>query len=566
MARRWTVGPRKGSPKIALARAARPGGKVKEFGGRVSAAVLSFDPLGGDMGGLAVDLVCDRVNADPRALAERLPGGAQGKGACRTLESGRPARDFSLLLCSLSAEEQFALLPEYLDRCGTPARPAVGGQRDPLVIAGGMALRLNPRPILPFLDAFAPGDAEPVLPPLLDAVRQTSGRGERLDALAAIAGIGVPGRTVAPVRAVMFDGDRPAARHLRPGERHGVFMVETGRGCPAGCRFCAVGWAVRPPRFFSAGAIRQAAAEGIRQGLRIGLVGASLSQYPQLDRLLEELGEDRADLTAASLDPAFLCSESGRALLGRLAASGLQTLTLALECGSERLRRVIHKSARKEQILEAAARAGESGIGHLKLYLMLGLPTEEEEDLRAQVELVGDVMSAWLSSQRRRGRRGRLGISLNPFVPKPHTPFSHEAMPPLAELRRRIEAQRQRLRALGGIEVSGLSPRLAQMQCLLNRSDESMARVLLRAGGRWPPPPGLLVELLEDWEDRVHRPWPDDEPPPWRIVDTGVANAWLAAERERARRAEPGPPCRPGVCRACGACPERAETLSPGCG
>lgn len=535
--------------------AVRPGGKVKEFGGRLAVAVLSFEDICGEMGGLAVDLLCRMVNADPLALAERLPGSERGPHACRTLESGRPARDFDLILCSLSAEEQFARLPEYLRRCGIPARSVQRGERHPLVVAGGMAVRLNPRPILPFLDAWAPGDAEPLLPALLEAVRETSGRGPRLDALARVAGLGVMERTSGPVRCLGFTEDRPAASALRPGEPRGdIFTVETGRGCPAGCRFCAVSWATRPPRFFSARAIGEAAREGLRHGLRIGLVGASLALHPELAPLLEELGEERADLTAASLEPSCLDTPAGQALLRRLSTSDLHTLTLAVECGSDRLRGVIHKTARREQILEAAARAGETSIRHLKLYLMLGLPSEEEADLGALVEIVGAIQRAWLSGRRQRGRSGRLSVSINPFVPKPHTPFAFEAMPALSELRRRLETVREGLRRIGGIEVSGLSPRLAQLQCLLDRSDEKMAEVLLGAHGRWPPPAGLLEDVLGDWETRVSRPWPEESAPPWTMVDTGVSAAWLAAEQERAHRAEPGIPCHPGTCFACGAC------------
>lgn len=540
-----------------MQKAVRPGGKVKEFGGRLAAAVLSFEDLFGQMGGLAVDLLCRLVNADPLALAERLPGAERGPHACRTLESGRPARDFDLILCTLSAEEQFARLPEYLSRCGIPTRAAQRGEHDPLVVAGGMAVRLNPRPILPFLDAWAPGDAEPTLPALLDAVREVSGRGRRLEAMASVAGLGVVDRTAGPVRCLGCAEDRPAARTLRPGEPDGgIFVVETGRGCPAGCRFCAVGWATRPPRFFSAKTICAAAGEGVRQGLRIGLVGASLALHPELVPLLEELGGERADLTAASLEPSFLATPTGQALLRRLSSSGLHTLTLAVECGSERLRRVIHKAARREQILEAAARAGETSIQHLKLYLMLGLPSEEEADLLALTEMVGDVQRAWLSPRRQRGRSGRLSVSLNPFVPKPHTPFAFEAMPRRAELKRRMMVVQDRLRRLGGVELAGLSPRLAQLQCLLNRSDESMAEVLERANGRWPPPPALLEGLYGDWEHRVTQAWPAGGPVPWSIVDTGVSKAWLEAERDRAQRAEPGPACRPGNCTACGACSE----------
>ena len=159
-----------------------------------------------------------------------------------------------------------------------------------------------------------------------------------------------------------------------------------------------------------------------------------------------------------------------------------------------------------EDAFERAVRGlGSAGILHLKLYFLYGLPEEEDQDLQDSIDLVTRARTWLLDAQRSRGRAGRLAVSINPFVPKPHTPLADEVMPPLAELRRRRKIMSDGLRRLGGVSLSGLSPRAAIWQCLLDRGDARLCDLLERADGSWPPPSGLAAELVPDWRDLVHR-------------------------------------------------------------
>jgi len=470
--------------------------------------------------------------------------------------SGLPLGEFDLLAVSAAFEEQWPVLPHLLAQAGLPARAAARDERHPIVLLGGVAARLNPRPVLPFVDLLAPGDAEAVLPPLLarlEAARGSS-RDELLDALRGLDGLGVQPFTT-PVPARFASPARPVVEHLARGRSllAGMRLIETGRGCPAGCRFCALGFSRRPPMFFPPQAILEAVREA-GPG-RVGLVGASLGRHPGLGELLEGLEAVGVDLSPASLDPAVLAGPDGARLCAALLRGAQRTLTLAPEAGTERLRRVLHKAYTDQELEAAVRRLGEAGVIHLKLYLMFGLPTETDADLDAAAALVGRVRG-WLDAAHHgRGGTGRVSVSLNPFVPKPHTPFAREPMPAPDELRRR----RARLLALlgrqGGVQVGGLGVRRAILQAGLTRADESVAGLLEACQGRWPPPAGLLAEHAAELTARVHAPWPDGLPAPWEVVACGVAPAFLAAERARAMDGQPGLGC-PGVgtCRACGAC------------
>jgi radical SAM superfamily enzyme YgiQ (UPF0313 family) len=238
-------------------------------------------------------------------------------------------------------------------------------------------------------------------------------------------------------------------------------------------------------------------------GKKVGLVGASLSRHPGLLQMVEGLAEAGADFSPASLGAGVLAGAEGERLLAHLKRSGQRTVTLAPETGSKRLQREIAKPLPDDMLERAVRRLGEAGILHLKMYFLYGLPTEEEGDLHASVELIARVRKWLLRAQRARGKAGRLTVSINPFVPKPHTPFAQESMPPLAELKRRRRILSDGLRRLGGVAVSGLSPRAAVWQCLLDRGDEGLGDLLDRSGGRWPPPPGLVEEVVPDWRELV---------------------------------------------------------------
>lgn len=428
----------------------------------------------------------------------------------RLLGQGRHRRAASRRVWLLTAayEQQWPVLPAALRAAGIAPLAARRGEADPLVVAGGVSLALNPGPLSAFADVLVGGDAEPVLGSILGEV-EASGHGSRAALLERLAGLDGVRTSASPaeVSPLFHTGDCPAAQTDAAAGSHlgGMVLVETGRGCPVRCRFCAVGHLRPRPLFFPPAEIIAAARRAWRPGLRVGLVGAGLSWHPQLDEIIAGLEEFSADLSPASLDARLLAAGRGRRLLRHLAASRQRTVTLAPESGSERLRRHLNKHISDEVLEGAVRRLVEAGVLHLKLYLMYGLPGENDGDLQDAVRLARRVR-AWMDDvQRPRGRAGRLQVSANPFVPKPATPWGDQPMPALVELRRRFRFLRDRLAGLGGVDVSGLSPRLAVLQCLLDRAGPELAPLLGACRGKWPPPAGLLDQLAPGWQRLVHQ-------------------------------------------------------------
>ncbi len=524
-----------------------------DAGKKIQVAVIYPGPGQQGATSLAVHQILRLVNEHPLGACE--PVFFSGDTP-RGFVSGRPLTAYDILAFSLSFEEQFALVPHILAMGGVPVKSEARRAEHPLVMAGGVACRLNPRPIIAFIDALAAGDAEPVMQPVVEAMSDSVGatRANLLSKLDTIDGLWVAG-SEKKAKAVWHDSGPPVAQLVSATGAgfDDVLLVETGRGCPAGCRFCALGFSRRPPVFYSAEQVIESAMPGIVRGQRIGLVGASLGRHPELQTMVQMLSEYGADLTPASLDPMVLGSSEGQSMLEVL--KGRQrSITLAPEAGSARLREVINKPFDDQVLLDAVDRLGRSGVIHLKLYLMYGLPTEQDEDLHQMISLVRRVRSTILAAHKERGGTGKFSVSINPFVPKPHTPFWLEPMPPLAELRRRRDILVSGFRKTGGIHISGISPRRALLQCLLDRADESVAGLIENSKGKWPPPSGLLRRSITHWEQLVTRPWLQNDEYPGSMVDVGVEPKLLKKENRRAYEQRRTPACSVARCRGCKGC------------
>jgi radical SAM superfamily enzyme YgiQ (UPF0313 family) len=466
------------------------------------------------------------------------------------------SRSLDWLAVSLSYENDYpAALGMIRDR-GIPMEAATRDDRDPLVIVGGIAPSLNPEPLADFADLFVIGEAEEALPELVDAWRSARagslGRAEMLAALARVEGTYVP-RFYRPK--VAGDGTflgfttsggvptrvrRRFVRNLDPfradGERPtedagftDMILVEVGRGCARGCRFCAAGSFYRPIRHRGLEALLPVIERRIAEGRRIGLLGASVFDHPGLPELARFLGLRGAPFSVSSLRADALDPE----VLGLMARGGLKTVTIAPETGTERLRWVIGKRITDDQVLGAARMVAEAGIPNLKLYFMIGLPGERTEDVDGIAGLVAGVRAEMLAVARGLGRIGTVGVSVSCFVPKAHTPFQWHPMEGVATLKKKQRRLQSALGRMPNVRATFDVPRQAYVQALLSRGDRGVGAVLrvAAATGDWKT---ALRASPVDPDLTVLRARGEREPFPWEVVDPGIRRAALWREYQAA--------------------------------
>jgi radical SAM superfamily enzyme YgiQ (UPF0313 family) len=495
----------------------------KDWGGRLPIALVFPNRYTVGMSSLALhslyrlwndrdDVVCERVFID------LLPPLA--------LESGSPLDYFPIVACTISYEMDYFHVVELLRAAGIPPRAADRDEAQPLLLAGGPAVSANPEPLAPLLDAIVVGEVEPIFAPLTAALAQvTEGREAALEALDQVPGLYLPHRSGRqPVeRQCLRDLDAYPTRSaiLTPETEFAEMgLIEIARGCGRGCRFCLAGYTYRPARQRSVAHILAQAGDLLAYTDRIGLVSAAVSDHRDIDQLATELRRLGARLSISSLrvDP---LSEP---LIRALAESGTQTLTIAPEAGSERLRRVIHKTQTAADVLQAVDLAAAYDLAQLKLYFMIGLPTEDQADLEALVDLT-------LACAERFPRQ--VTVNITPFVPKAHTPFQRLAQTPAKILKERLAHVERALRRRG-IGVKSESPAWAEIQGSLARGDRRLAEALLAverlSPGRWKralADAGLSL-------DKLLAERPSAAPLPWDFVHSGVSPAYLDREAERA--------------------------------
>jgi radical SAM superfamily enzyme YgiQ (UPF0313 family) len=492
------------------------------------------------------DVVCERVFLpDPEELREyrrrSLP--------LVTLESQTPVARFDVLAFSITFEPDELNLVRILELAGIPALASERDSSHPLVLAGGPITFLNPEPMAPFLDVVAIGEAEALLPPLTELLRLRAPRSELLQSLDAREGFYVPERhpveyreegtlsratTRKLVRAKMgkrADLPPPATYVLTSAtEMANKFLVEVSRGCPTLCRFCWAGYNYLPKRSFEVTNILRVARDARAHTRDIGLVSTAVGAHREIVPLVRELREMDFRISVSSLRFEDLRAE----LLDPLVESGEKTLAVAPEVGTDRLRFAIHKRVRNEDLLEKIDLIFSRGVENLKLYLMVGLPMERDEDLEGIVELVSSVREILLDHGRRRGRAGRIVPSINPFIPKPGTPFQWHPMEPVSSLSAKMRRLERVFARMPNVEAHFKSPRQERLQALLSTGDRRLAPVLLRmARGEADLRRALKEEGLE-LDFYIHRERPRDETLPWGHIDNGMKPELLLSQFEKA--------------------------------
>ena len=514
---------------------AREEGTVfKDWGGRLPIALIYPNTYRLGMSSLAVHTLYRLFNDRPDVVCERAFWGYQSPPEddepIISLESQRPLADFPLLAFSLSYEMDYFNTVQALRRAGIPLLADDRDESWPLILAGGPAVYANPAPLADILDAIFIGEAEDLLPQLVDALQEAcrASRPQALRILAQVPGVYVPAIGNDPVSRVWkrdLDAQPATTQIYAPDTEFGDrALIEIGRGCVRGCRFCMAGYVYRPMREMSLDAVLATARDALQYRDKLGLVSAAVSDHRQIDQIAVELRALGARIAISSMrvDP---LSEP---LLQALADSGTRTLTIAPETGSDRLRRCINKRQTDEQLLHAVDLAAHHGFQQIKMYFMVGHPTETDADIEDTVNLVLTARARF---------PGRLIINTTPYVPKPHTPFQWAAMTPVKILEARIKYLKRRLQP-ERVTVRSDSPAWATVAGTLSRGDRQLGRVLAQMKGtglrEWRR--ALKVEGLSQ-EDYL-RGRSMDEPLPWSVVDMGVSRRYLTTEMQTAILAE----------------------------
>ena len=515
------------------------------------------------------DSVCERIFLPEKKELEAYD---KTKTPLMSVETQRPMHQFDVVAFDVTFEMDYFHIPLMLRHGRVPIMGKDRTEFDPIVIAGGPCATFNPEPFADFIDAFIIGEGEGIVSRVLDIIRD--GKMEGLDRhailrqLADVSGVYVPSLYV-PI--YNEDGEfkgydivegvpKTIKRHfemLTSGgetvvatnytEFGAMYIIEVARGCGRHCRFCMAGYCFRVPRVRPLDILKEGVERAEKLGKKVGLMGAAISDYPEVDELVNYIRSKDMRYSCASLRADSLT----QAVVDGLADSGQKTITIAPETGSERLRRVINKGISEEHLQNAATLSAKSGIQHMRLYIMIGLPTETDEDIEAIVGLAERTQAHMAEV----GCKGRLTLSINPFIPKPFTPFQWMAMDNQKAVEKKLQYIKKALQKNRRIEVLVESPKEAYIQGVLARGDRRLGAVIAAcAADRGSK--SFKSEMKAaglDMDDMNYRERSFDEFLPWSHLDMGMDEGYLEMEWKRSIDEAYTPPCTQG-CKRCGVC------------
>lgn len=461
------------------------------------------------------DIVCERAFLPDRdELAAYLKSGE----LLVSLESERPLTDFDVIAFSISFEPDFINVPRILRLARIPE---LANERDdsyPLVIAGGAALFINPEPAADFFDLIAIGEGESLVPDLATLLLRYPGtRHELLQCAAAQPGIYVPTLLPSqPIERVCAPSDAQPAHSVvltEETEFGNMYLVETSRGCPRGCRFCAAGFVWQPFRQQSLDQLKAACREGLKHRTTIGLVGAAVSDHRDIEPLCRFIVEQGGAPSLSSLRLDRLTP----GLLELLVQSGHKTVSLAPEGGSQRMRDMVRKNLTAEQIIAAAEMVARAGILNLKLYCIIGLPGETDDDLQELIDLTAAIQKTVVEQARAHKRLGEIILSVNPFIPKPFTPLQWAPICPLPELRRKVTLLEKGLRPIANVHLKVEELQGCLLQALLSRGNRELSRLIQTMADGLNLRKAAKVCGINP-EQLVTATLPLDAPLPWEVL------------------------------------------------
>ena len=515
------------------------------------------------------DSVCERIFLPEKKELEAYD---KTKTPLMSVETQRPMHQFDVVAFDVTFEMDYFHIPLMLRHGRVPIMGKDRTEFDPIVIAGGPCATFNPEPFADFIDAFIIGEGEGIVSRVLDIIRD--GKMEGLDRhailrqLANISGVYVPSLYV-PIynEDGAFKGYDIAEGVPKTIKRHfemltsggetvvatnytefgAMYIIEVARGCGRHCRFCMAGYCFRVPRVRPLDILKEGVERAEKLGKKVGLMGAAISDYPEVDELVNYIRSKDMRYSCASLRADSLT----QAVVDGLADSGQKTITIAPETGSERLRRVINKGISEEHLQNAATLSAKSGIQHMRLYIMIGLPTETDEDIEAIVGLAERTQA----HMEKVGCKGRLTLSINPFIPKPFTPFQWMAMDNQKTVEKKLQYIKKALQKNRRIEVLVESPKEAYIQGVLARGDRRLGAVIAAcAADRGSK--SFKSEMKAaglDMDNMNYRERSFDEFLPWSHLDMGMQEGYLEMEWQRSLDEAYTPPCAAG-CKRCGVC------------
>jgi radical SAM superfamily enzyme YgiQ (UPF0313 family) len=509
---------------------------IKDWGGKLPFAFVYPDTYFIGMSNLGLQAIYGLLNNRQDSICERVfwDKENQERGTVPlSVESQRPLTDFAVLAFSLNYEINYFNIAPLLKASGIPQYSADRDENYPLVIAGGPCITANPMPVVPFFDCVCIGEAEMLLPAMLPIIHEniSSRRDDLLKALSKLPGIYVPrfppenpvvrqwikNLDEFAVHSIVLTGDT---------ELSDLYLIEVQRGCAHGCRFCLVCNTFSPMRFHSLDKILEQAGEGLRYRKRIGLVGPAVTDHPEIEDLLAGLLKMGAQISVSSLRLSSLTP----GILEMMVRGGLRSVALAPEAGSEHLRKVIKKGIDEEQILKAISIAAQKGMQQLKLYFMIGLPQETEEDIQA----IADLTLAGKEIIDKQRDKTRLTLNISPFVPKAGTPFQWFPMAPLETINRRLDYLKNQL-AHKGIQIKHESPSWSEVQAVLSRGDSNLSTALAEIERESLPVWRQAVDKYKiDTDIIAHQRWDTGHKLPWDIIDSGIQLEKLKNELQKA--------------------------------
>ena len=532
------------------------------------------------MSNLGLHIIYEEINLHPSSVCERiflpekkeLDAYDKTKTPLMSVETQRPMHQFDVVAFDVTFEMDYFHIPLMLRHGRVPVTSEARTGFDPIVIAGGPCATFNPEPFADFIDAFIIGEGEGIVTAVLERIRKGRENGESreetISALAQIYGVYVPVLYTPQyddkeqfIGYDIADGaPKIIRRHFEPLTSGGetviatnftefgaMYIIEVARGCGRHCRFCMAGYCFRVPRVRPLDILKEGVDRAEKLGKKVGLMGAAISDYPEVDELVTYIRSKDMRYSCASLRADSLT----QAVVDGLAESGQKTITIAPETGSERLRRVINKGISEENLRTAAQLSAKSGIQHMRLYIMIGLPTETDEDIDAIVGLAERTQAHMAEV----GCKGRLTLSINPFIPKPFTPFQWMAMDHQKSVEKKLQYIKKSLQKNRRIEVLVESPKEAYIQGVLARGDRRLGKVLaacaLDRGSK-----SFKSEMKKaglDMDNCNYRERKFEDYLPWSHLDMGLRNGYLEQEWQRAIDEAYTPPCMEG-CKRCGVC------------